>query len=1261
MIRLDQLARKCRSWADFQQACQPLSNKEKGDLFEEMVKAWLLLEPEHASKLKHVWMLREVPPSVAKRLRLPSTDQGVDLVAETCEGEFWAVQCKYRQETNCSLTFREVSTFGSLAFTVCEGFTYGLVCSTTERFTKTLKGAEKIGFAALDVWIGLGAEFFTRLRAHLGHRPAKPKPLRPRPHQRAAVKDARKHYVEDRAKRGKLVMPCGSGKSLAAYWIAEDLGSLRIVVAVPSLALIRQTLQVWLREAVAAGREVEWICVCSDESAGRVERDDVAVLRQDLGVPCVTDAREIAAWLGRRRRGLTVVFTTYQSGTVLAEAARAARYSFDLGIFDEAHKTVGVADRLFSHLLHDTNLTIRRRIFMTATERRYQGSGDTILSMDDAEVYGETFHLLSFKRAMELRPPILSDYRILTLAVSREEVADLIRRNAFLRPERKEWNEEVEAQMLASLIALRKAMRKYPIRHAVSFHASIARPEQFRDDNDAFTRIFRSYGRVDSFHVSGNTATGTRARIVAEFAAAERSLITNARCLTEGVDVPGIDAVLFADPRRSAVDIVQAVGRALRPAEGKECGYVILPILHDEDSTGDDILESPAFKEILTTLRALAANDDRIIEYFRARAEGRQTVSGGGVEFELDERLVRRIDLEAFVREIELRCWDRLAKLSWRPFAEARKFVQSIHLKSFTEWRAYYKSGKLPADIPTDPLRIYHDAGWAGWGDWLGTGNIANFQRQFRSFTEARAFARNLRLKSGSEWRSFTKSGKLPADIPATPEGTYKGKGWAGMGDWLGTGTIAPRLRKYRPFAQARAFVRNLRLKSGSEWRAFTKSGKLPADIPAGPLRVYHDAGWTGIGDWLGTRSIATHLRQYRPFGRARAVARRLKLRSKTEWNEFTKSGKLPADIPTDPPRVYSDAGWVGWGDWLGTGRISNRERQFRPFSKARAFARSLNLKGVAEWKSFTTSGKLPADIPANPAGTYAQAGWVGMGDWLGTGNIANMRRQFRSFTEAREFAHTLNLTGREEWRAFAKSGKLPTDIPTAPERTYKDKGWVGFGDWLGTGRIPNKDKSFRPFAAARAFVRSLKLKSHAEWRAYYKSGKLPADIPTDPLRIYANEGWAGFGDWLGTGRTANQLRQYRPFSQARSFAHSLKFSSGTEWRAFIKLGVLPADIPAKPDRTYTGKGWKGWGDWLGTGTIASQLRQYRAFVKARSFAHTLNFGSGAEWKSFTKSGKLPADIPAAPWQTYKDKGWAGMRDWLGNETRGKTVTKEKV
>ncbi|MEY3898176.1 MAG: hypothetical protein RLZZ214_3697 [Verrucomicrobiota bacterium] len=1075
--------RGCASWQDIQAKWRTLPEKQKGDLFEELVKAFLQLEPEYASKLKHVWLGHEVPHAIARKLKLPATDQGIDIVAETHDGEFWAIQCKYRQDTDHSLTWRDLSTFTGLAFGVCRGFAFGVICSTTERITHVLKDQQRIGFCALDVWQALDADFLKRLRAHLGRKPALLKPLKPKPHQKGAVKDGHGHFVIQKSTRGKLIMPCGSGKSLTAYWIAGELGAQSIVIAVPSLALIRQTLKVWLRETQANQQEVEWICVCSDESAGRVERDDSAVLRQDLGVPCLTDPKEIAAWLKRKHRGLTVVFTTYQSGETLAKAARAAKFTFDLGIMDEAHKTVGDGEKLFSHLLHDKNLTIRRRLFMTATERRYKGQSDTVLSMDDPATYGETFHLLSFKRAMEYDPPILSDYKIISIAVSREEVAELIRKNTFVRPDKGPWSEEIEADMLASLIALRKAMKKYPIQHAVSFHGSIQRAELFKTHNDAFSKSFRSYGTLETFHVSGKTATGTRARVIGEFARAERALITNARCLTEGVDVPGIDCVLFSDPRRSAVDIVQAVGRALRPAPGKQFGYVIVPILHDANATADDIFKSPAFKEILTTLRALAANDDRIIEYFRGVSEGRQRKGGGSVQFDIDERLAKRINLADFAREIELKCWDRLAKLSWRPLEGAREFVRRLGLRSNTEWQAYCKGKmpqlvKLPADIPASPDRSYANEGWVGWGDWLGTGNVANYLREYRPFKKARSFVRRLRLKNQNEWNAYRKGqlrhlGALPADIPAGASRTYKDKGWVGWGDWLGTGSVANQLKEYRSFKKARSFVRGLGLKSYTEWNAYCQAkmprlGKLPEDIPTAPYHKYKDKGWSSMGDWLGTGVIAPRLRKYRPFKRARSFVRSLGLKSQDEWKAYCKGqlrhlGTLPADIPSNPNLPYKDKGWSGMGDWLGTGAIASQLREYRHFNKARSFVRGLRLKSREEWNAYCKgklpqAGKLPVDIPANPYQTYKDKGWAGVGDWLGTGSIAPRMKKYRPFSKARAFVRRLGLRSSTEWRAYCQGkmpqlGRLPEDIPVAAWQTYADKGWSGMTDWLGTGR----------------------------------------------------------------------------------------------------------------------------------------------------------------------------------------------------------------
>lgn len=1144
---------RCASWEDFVRQLKKKSDKEKGDIFEHLVRAYLQLDPEYATKLRKVWLLNDVPSALRKKLKLPDDDQGVDLIAETNTGEYWAIQCKYREDTARPLPWREISTFTGLAFGVCKDISFGLVCSTTERITHVLTHQDRIGFCSLDVWQGLDKEFFDRLRKLLGHKPTKLVALKPRPHQKKAIADARKHFVGKKQKRGKLISPCGSGKSLTAYWIARDLKAKKIVVAVPSLALIRQTLKVWLRESMAHGDTVEWICVCGDESAGRVEQDDVAVLRQDLGVPCLTDPKEITSWLKQKKPGLTVVFTTYQSGEALGKAARRAKFAFDLGIMDEAHKTVGDGDKLFSHLLHNKNLPINRRIFMTATERRYRGKGDKILSMDNAAIYGDTFHLLSFKKALETKPAILSDYRIVTILVSREEVADLIRKNAFVKPDKGRWSKEVEAEMLASLVALRKAMRKYPIKHAVSFHSSIQRAEIFKDHNEVYNQAFKKHGTIETFHVSGKTPTGTRARIVKEFATTDRGLITNARCLTEGVDVPDIDCVLFADPRRSAVDIVQAVGRALRPAKGKKMGYVIVPILHDAKAKPDDILDSEEFQEILTTLRALAANDERIIEYFRTIPQGKRRKGGGSVVFDIDENFAKRINLDQFAREIDLKCWSRLARLSWRLFEEARAWVQKLNLSGQREWYKYCV-GRLPdkpprpPDIPTTPSVAYKNNGWLSWGDWFGTGVIATYNIKYRSFQDARAHALSLGLKSQHEWRQF-KDGRihgksLPADIPRNPALVYAHKGWKSWGHWLGTGTVALQLKRYRSFRDARAFARKLNLSTTAEWMAFCRGelsgkGRLPKDIPAKPRQTYSEMGWVSMGDWLGTGNVASFLRKYRAFNEARAFARSLKLKSETEWRAFcrgrlSRRQALPSDVPANPPQTYKSKGWTSWGDWLGTRRIASQKIKYRSFEEARSFARSLHLKTGDEWRSFcagTISGKgiLPADIPVNPYQTYKAKGWNGMGDWLGTGYVAPKFRRYRSFRKARAFTRKLGLNSSSEWKAFCKGGlpnigRLPADVPANPPQFYKEGGWSSWGDWLGTGYVANQLRNYRAFAQARDFARRLGLKSKEEWKRYVRgklsSGSgLPKDIPRNPWFTYAGEGWAGIADWLGTDR----------------------------------------------------------------------------------------------------------------------------------------------
>ena len=1067
---LAQTLKGCRSWADLQSRWRPLTKKQKGNLFEELTKHYLLLEPEYASKLKSIWLLGEVPTALAKRLKLPSNDQGIDLIAETKEGEYWAIQSKYREESDQSITWREISTFTGLAFGVCRDFSYGLIASTTERITNVLKHQDRIGFAALDVWQGLDEEFFKRLQQHLYHKPEVLKARLPRPHQNQAIADAVTYFVKKKHKRGKLIMPCGTGKSLTSYFIAQKLKAQKIVIAVPSLSLIKQTLKAWMYESMARKQNVEWICVCSDESAGKVEQDDTVVLKQDLGVPCLTNSKEIAEWLKRKHNCLTIVFTTYQSGQALAQAARDAAFTFDLGIMDEAHKTAGAKDRLFSHLLLDKNIKINRRLFMTATERRYRGESDEILSMEDPDDYGETIHKLSFKKALEYKPSILSDYKVVTIHISKEEIVGLVRNRAFVRPKMKGWGKEMEAENLAALIALRKAMSKYPIRHAVSFHGSINRAQDFKESNDAYSKSFPLSGRLQTFHVSGKTPTGTRAKEIDQFSKAPRSLITNARCLTEGVDVPNIDAVLFADPRRSLVDIVQAVGRALRPSPSKKFGYVIVPVVHEKNAKPDDIFESDSFKEVLTTIRALGSQDDRIIEYFRAISQGKPQGNRRSFEGVLTEKLAKKIDLREFARSVELRCWDRLAKLSWRPFKEARSFVRSLKLQN---WRKYCTENRgdlptRPPDIPANPDIIYLTKGWGGWPDWLGKPI-----ERFLKYEEAKKKIQRLKIASSLEFNKIQRKSRIRwmKMIPRTPNIVYK-QNWCGWGQFLGCDERSPRFRKFLPFNQAREVARKMKLNFFKEYKAIVH-GKDPA-------------------------------------GR-----------------------KLPPNMPKAPEITYIKKGWKSAGDFLGTGRVACAKRKFLPFKKARNYARSLNCKSGREWKEFVAGknkklGKIPSNIPRLPWKTYKNE-FVSWKDWLGSKYEATFRRKFAPFRKARKWARKQNLTGQKDWAKFnadvVQGLRIrPSYIPTNPQQVYKGKGWTSFGDWVGTGYVAHRNRKFWPFKKARAYVQRLKLKNFQEWREYSSGknktlGHRPEFIPGVPEKKYKKDGWKGIADFLGRDR----------------------------------------------------------------------------------------------------------------------------------------------
>jgi hypothetical protein len=327
------------------------------------------------------------------------------------------------------------------------------------------------------------------------------------------------------------------------------------------------------------------------------------------------------------------------------------------------------------------------------------------------------------------------------------------------------------------------------------------------------------------------------------------------------------------------------------------------------------------------------------------------------------------------------------------------------------------------------------------------------------------------------------------------------------------------------------------------EWREFCRGkkpelGTLPEDIPVQPENAYSCCGWKGYGDWLGTGTHASHHHPALTFAEARELVRRLGLKSETEYREWVR-GDLPGlpprpDLmPTNPHRTYADDGWVGWGDFLGTGNVHRRD--YRPFEKARSFARSLGLQSAQEWKDYSAgrrpeTGVRPFDVPSSPHVAYSPDEWTNWGDFLGTGRVCE--KNFRSFSAARRFVRGLRLKNNGEWRAFSRGdrcedlGPRPDDIPASPDKVYADAGWTCWGDFLGNGaprRVQSRHyrKPAMSFEKAREFVRLLGLRSVREWLCWVGGGrpdlpKVPDHLPRSPMNVYAEDGWLGFVDFLG-------------------------------------------------------------------------------------------------------------------------------------------------
>lgn len=648
------------------------NNRDLGDRFERMMHRYFELDPLYSDRFDKVWMWNDWPD------KGKIGDVGVDLVArERNTGEFCAIQCKFYLPEH-TISKEDVDTFftaaGDKRFTSC------LFVSTTDRWNKNAKHAlehqtkpvNRIGASDLEKSPIDWSKFNAKRPDALKLLPKKTL----RPHQLAALNDVKDGL--SKADRGKLIMACGTGKTFTALKIAEELArDGHVLFLVPSLSLLAQSLREWTAEAE---KPFHALAVCSDLNIGtqrkKADDDGGDITICDLAFPATTNAKQLTgqykALAGGRKRNakdeprLTVVFSTYQSIEAVHKAQFAGLPDFDLVICDEAHRTTGVtlAGEDESHFVkvHDPDyIKAHKRLYMTATPRIYGDNAKTkaqeataeIASMDDTALFGEELHRLGFGEAVS--KSLLADYKVLVLAVDESYVAKTFQKQLAKDGEMNLddatritgcWN-GLEKRFDAVKDAPDLQGDAQPMRRAVAFSRRIKDSQQFVEQFHSIVSAYKEQHPeldvldIEADHVDGSFDALKRNALLdwlkQDSPGNTARILSNARCLSEGVDVPALDAVMFLNPRNSVVDVVQSVGRVMRLAPGKRFGYIILPIGIPADKSPEEALkDNEKYKVVWQVLQALRAHDDRFnatinqIELNKTRPDNIQVIGVGG-------------------------------------------------------------------------------------------------------------------------------------------------------------------------------------------------------------------------------------------------------------------------------------------------------------------------------------------------------------------------------------------------------------------------------------------------------------------------------------------------------------------------------------------------------------------------------------------------------------------------------------------------------
>jgi len=548
---------------------------------------------------------------------------------------------------------------------------------------------------------------------------------------KVAVKKSISYFKRNGNKRGKVIMPCGAGKTLFSCFLIMKLQPKRVIVTVPNLLLEEQSFRVFHTHLFNEG--YEFICIGSDK--------DIA---QGLGhiIQVTTSEDEIKEFLVKNKNKKIIMLATYQSMGVVCSSCQFLHFKFNLGIADEAHRTVGEEEKMFAKILFNKNIRIDKRLFMTATEKVYNGAKDEIIGMNNEDNYGKTIYDYSLSDAIE-KDKILCDYEINEMYSSDDDVFEFVKSNSYLDYENINLTDKEKQGLLCALLATIQAIKQYGCKKIVTYHSTIEKATIFKELLDKI--IGNKMMDMGVFHVNGYQSIRSRTKNMNEFQDSFISVLTNSQALVEGIDIPCIDCVVFADKKESTVQIVQAVGRSLRKYPGKTKAHIIVPILVSKKEA--DIISSSDFSALLSILTQMCMQDERLLHEITEISEGKdRSYSKNILQSNIAIDSSFKDELMRFNKSIQLRVIRKL-RGSWTKelcIEDAKKY------KTRKEWG-------------TNSTGAYQRARINGWLE-----ECCKHMKKF--WTKERCVEDAKKYKTKNEWRNKSHSAYY----------TAKKNGWLG-------------------------------------------------------------------------------------------------------------------------------------------------------------------------------------------------------------------------------------------------------------------------------------------------------------------------------------------------------------------------------------------------------------------------------------------------------------------------------------------------